>query len=273
MKKPLFPFAIYVNAASERLREADHGTAPSSPIVEHKLWRTGVKLWHQAKTDHMRLPLIFAQYASLTYWAVAHSVRPNEGNKTTTYQFASLSSLEGLGYVRASLTLMRGGSRLPNSFIRSYAIVHTPPFLSDLDRESVASPPPRSAQGPARQRAIEAASDVPEELVGLEGASLQRMVAHRRRERRLREAKIAQALKRAEGKLRCEVPGCDFDFERVYGSLGAGYAQVHHLDTLSKRSGPSRTSLDRLAIVCANCHAMIHRHGQNRSLKLLIRKS
>ncbi len=273
MKKPLFPFAIYVNAASERLRKADHRTAPSTAIVEHKLWRTGASLWKQANTDHMRLPLIFAQYASLTYWAVAHSVRPHEGNKTTTYQFTSLSSLEGLGYVRASLTLRRGGSRLPNTFIRSYAIVHTPAFLNDLDRESVESTPPRSSPAPTSQLAIEAASEVPEELVGLEGAPLQRLVAHRRRERRLRDAKIAQALNGAKGRLRCEVPGCDFDFERVYGALGAGYAQVHHLDTLSMRSRPSTTSLDRLAIVCANCHAMIHRHGQNRSLKLLIPKS
>ncbi|NNC01870.1 hypothetical protein HJC10_03250 [Corallococcus exiguus] len=92
---------------------------------------------------------------------------------------------------------------------------------------------------------------------------------HRKRERRLREEKIAKAL-RGSSKLRCEVPGCGFDFGDVYGDVGERYAQVHHLHPLSSRESPSETRLDDLAIVCANCHAMIHLGGQCRPLEGLV---
>ncbi len=107
--------------------------------------------------------------------------------------------------------------------------------------------------------------------MGLEGAALRRLTIHRRREWKLREAKIAEALKR--GRLRCDVPGCRFDFEKTYGSLGRGYAQVHHLRQLSDRDEDTPTSLADLAVVCANCHAMIHRGGKNRQIDALITKT
>ncbi len=107
----------------------------------------------------------------------------------------------------------------------------------------------------------------------LEGEPRRRMVTHRERERLLRDAKIQEALRSArDGRLRCQVPGCGFDFEAKYGSAGAGYAQVHHLRPLSTRSTPSTTRLIHLAVVCANCHAIIHRFGENRPLKALVRR-
>lgn len=111
-----------------------------------------------------------------------------------------------------------------------------------------------------------------EELVGLEGELLKRLVAHRRREIRLREQKIASVLQMS-GSLTCEVPGCGFDFQRVYGPLGASYAHVHHLHPLSNYTRPGPTRLSDLAIVCANCHAMVHRGGECRELRVLIPKS
>jgi predicted HNH restriction endonuclease len=110
---------------------------------------------------------------------------------------------------------------------------------------------------------------LPEELVGLEGERLRRMVAHRRREFRLRKQKINSAL-RENGSLSCEVPGCGFDFLRAYGELGAGYAHVHHLRPLADYRGQEQTRLSDLAIVCANCHAIIHRGGECRKLSTLI---
>ncbi len=111
--------------------------------------------------------------------------------------------------------------------------------------------------------------DVPEELVGLEGAQVQRLMTHRRREQRLRDAKIQEALG-DRASLVCEVPGCGFDFERIYGSVGRGYAQVHHRFPLSESDEETQTTLADLAVVCANCHAMIHRGGENRPLHGLI---
>lgn len=119
---------------------------------------------------------------------------------------------------------------------------------------------------------VGSAAEFDEEISLLEGAPRQRLVVHRHREQVLRVRKIGQALAANGGRLACEVPGCGFDFFAVYGELGRKYAHVHHLLPLGSRQGPSRTSLSHLAIVCANCHAMIHRGGQCRPISDLIPK-
>lgn len=89
---------------------------------------------------------------------------------------------------------------------------------------------------------------------------------HRRRERLLRFRKIAEVLKRC-GRLVCQVPKCGFDFRSTYGELGAGFAEVHHLKPL--KDAPKRgqyTKLSDLAIVCSNCHRMLHQNGDCRPL-------
>jgi HNH endonuclease len=115
----------------------------------------------------------------------------------------------------------------------------------------------------------EDSSDV--EIQALEGQARWRLLSHRRREASLRKAKLAQALISGRGRLLCEVPGCGFDFRERYGELGQGFAQVHHLRPLSSLdSGGEPTKLSDLAILCANCHAMVHRGGTSRPLKGLI---
>ncbi len=110
-----------------------------------------------------------------------------------------------------------------------------------------------------------------EDLSATENWKTRKLVWSRSREAALRDAKIRQALSRAsDGRLRCQVPRCGFCFEDVYGPLGAGYAHVHHLDALAGGDEPVVTTLDDLAIVCANCHAMIHRNGECRPLEGLI---
>jgi len=111
------------------------------------------------------------------------------------------------------------------------------------------------------------------DISAVEGKLRRSLVAHRYREASLRDAKIRQALKDSRGRLICEVPGCAFDFYRRYGEIGSGYAQVHHLTPLSRfgKKG-TKTTLDALAVVCANCHAMIHRGGQCREMAALIPK-
>jgi 5-methylcytosine-specific restriction enzyme A len=87
----------------------------------------------------------------------------------------------------------------------------------------------------------------------------------------MRRAKIAEALDET-GRLVCQVPKCEFDFEERYGELGKGYAQVHHLIPLHKAPKEGRKVLLKdLAIVCANCHVMIHAGGECRLLAGLIR--
>lgn len=53
---------------------------------------------------------------------------------------------------------------------------------------------------------------------------------------------------------------CGLDFGKSYGSLGAGYIEVHHIIPVSKMTtdyvvDPARD----LVPLCANCHAMVHR--------------
>jgi len=55
--------------------------------------------------------------------------------------------------------------------------------------------------------------------------------------------------------LECEV--CGFDFFETYGERGNGFAECHHKLPLSH--GTRSTYLRDLAVVCANCHRMLHR--------------
>jgi len=128
----------------------------------------------------------------------------------------------------------------------------------------------KHATGLARRSVTLPVDAQPDELEALEGQARKVMVLHRRRERRLRQAKILQAMGSGDGRLQCEVKGCGFDFFETYGDLGEEFAFVHHLKGLAERRKPSQTKLEDLAIVCGNCHAMIHKGGACRPLEGLI---
>lgn len=88
-----------------------------------------------------------------------------------------------------------------------------------------------------------------------EGRLLERRHVIRERNTRLRNKKIKVAMER-HGCVACEV--CGFDFAQVYGERGAGYAECHHAVPLHV-SGKTRTRLEDLVLLCANCHRMVHR--------------
>lgn len=97
---------------------------------------------------------------------------------------------------------------------------------------------------------------------------------HETKERSQRLASLAkeQALLRF-GKLECEA--CGFDFEKVYGEVGRGFMEAHHLRPLGDLSKATESRLRDIALVCANCHAMLHRHRPwlaRGTLHLLLRK-
>ena len=106
------------------------------------------------------------------------------------------------------------------------------------------------------------------EAGALEGELRIALSRHRARERWLREDKIAEVKKANDGRLPCQV--CRFDFFEVYGEAGRDYAQVHHLKPLSDRTKPSLTGLSDLAVLCANCHVMVHVGNQVRPLEALL---
>lgn len=80
---------------------------------------------------------------------------------------------------------------------------------------------------------------------------------HRVRERSpaLRKIKKETVL-RTLGRLECEA--CGFDYAEQYGPLGAGFIECHHRMALADED-ERETVIDDLALLCANCHRMIHR--------------
>ncbi|MEV7450648.1 HNH endonuclease [Streptomyces nigra] len=90
-----------------------------------------------------------------------------------------------------------------------------------------------------------------------EGRLLMRRHRSRERNKAVRTRKIAAVLRQGRP-LSCEA--CGFDFAEVYGERGDGYIECHHVVPLHQ-AGESRTRLNDLALICANCHRMIHRRA------------
>lgn len=90
-----------------------------------------------------------------------------------------------------------------------------------------------------------------------EGKILTRQHKQRERNRKLVEKKKAKILEE-KGALACEA--CNFDFEAVYGPRGTGFIECHHTQPLHTLAPGSKTTLADLALLCANCHRMVHAH-------------
>jgi len=95
-----------------------------------------------------------------------------------------------------------------------------------------------------------------EDISAREGTVSARQHLHRERNRAIVAAKRHQVIL-ATGKLACSV--CNFDFNKFYGEIGTDFCEVHHLRPLADANGEVETRLDDLAVVCSNCHRMIHR--------------
>lgn len=103
---------------------------------------------------------------------------------------------------------------------------------------------------------------------------------HIKQELTKRNSKIVQqakslAIKNGNGRLKCEC--CDFDFFSVYGQLGSKFIECHHKIHISV--GERITRIEDLALVCSNCHRMLHRRLEDNSyhstvsLRLLINQN
>ena len=104
-----------------------------------------------------------------------------------------------------------------------------------------------------------------------EGKRIQRIHFSLERNRKIVSRKKAKVLEH-EGKLDCEV--CQFDFYKVYGELGKTFIECHHKIPLYLLQPNSPTRLIDLALVCSNCHRMLHRgdHLSVEDLKMIIKK-
>ncbi|WFE25906.1 HNH endonuclease [Solwaraspora sp. WMMD791] len=87
-----------------------------------------------------------------------------------------------------------------------------------------------------------------------EGGVLYKKHLRRERDPRLRSRKIADARRRG---IPIECEACGFNFGRTYGDRGADYIECHHRTPLHV-TGRTVTRLSDLALICSNCHRMIH---------------
>jgi predicted HNH restriction endonuclease len=84
---------------------------------------------------------------------------------------------------------------------------------------------------------------------------------HRYLERDGQIARRTKAQRLAKtGKLECEA--CRLDFSARYGEIGRGFIEAHHRIPISQLAGTRKTKIGDLALVCSNCHRMLHRGDQ-----------
>lgn len=89
-----------------------------------------------------------------------------------------------------------------------------------------------------------------------EGKEIERK--HKLRERNQAVIKSAkEAFKQKNGKLYCQI--CGFDFQTKYGDIGSDFIEGHHTVPISDLKGEVKTKVKDVALVCSNCHRMLHR--------------
>ena len=94
-----------------------------------------------------------------------------------------------------------------------------------------------------------------EEHEASEGKLVTRVHLSRERSVGLVKKKKEQAMCKL-GRLACEA--CDFDFKVRYGKRGSGFIECHHTKPVSELRHTQKTKLSDLALLCSNCHRMIH---------------
>ncbi|MEX0660368.1 MAG: HNH endonuclease [Balneolaceae bacterium] len=100
--------------------------------------------------------------------------------------------------------------------------------------------------------------DIQDEYVDeiVEGKSV--LAIHKRYERNgSLIKKVKEQRLKDEPFLQCDV--CGFSFMDTYGDIGKGFIEAHHLNPLGERDGEQVTKSDDIALVCSNCHKMLHK--------------
>lgn len=104
---------------------------------------------------------------------------------------------------------------------------------------------------------LEASSEIEDEVLNRGSlVEVRRYRMHRRIERNPRASADAKRLHGTS----CQA--CGLDFKTVYGEIGEGFIEAHHLKALSTLEEGKSTAYDvrrDFAVLCSNCHRMIHR--------------
>lgn len=113
------------------------------------------------------------------------------------------------------------------------------------------------------EKEIKVADEV--EPTAIEGRS--KLATHMRFERNSSLIKkIKQQAIRENKMLNCEV--CGFSFLDTYGEVGEGFIEAHHINPLSEKEGECVTKKEDIALICSNCHRMLHRKENGKLLTI-----
>jgi 5-methylcytosine-specific restriction enzyme A len=107
--------------------------------------------------------------------------------------------------------------------------------------------------------APELSEEVRDDIGSPEFASLVEIRRYRMHRRIERNPSAAKAAKQQHG-VRCQA--CHFEFGETYGAIGHGFIEAHHLRPISQLQEGMAVEYDvasDFAVLCSNCHRMIHR--------------
>ena len=148
-------------------------------------------------------------------------------------------------------------------------------FENDFEYEDVAQGAMKIENASAKKQKLIVYD---ENIVITEGRKRTKSATIYVRSKKLREKAIEKFSSR--GVIICQV--CDFDFQKVYGELGKGYIEIHHLKPIFKYEKDDfskflNEALKSLSPLCSNCHRMVHRNRKTiirpSELREIVRKN
>jgi predicted HNH restriction endonuclease len=87
-------------------------------------------------------------------------------------------------------------------------------------------------------------------------------IAYRQHKIRERDPRVAKEAKKRfkeknNGNIFCEA--CGFNFKLIYGQRGSDFIESHHKRPISSMNMNEATKVKDIALLCSNCHKMIHK--------------
>ena len=157
-------------------------------------------------------------------------------------------------YPELAAAIEAHGIEIKNA-INSINIRHTADRINEIQMEIFG--PTNAGSAVAVQDAFsKPATDLEEDIVGLEGRLLTRIHAYKERDRKFVARAKKYFMDRNGGKLTCEA--CGLDPEELYGPDGGRCIEAHHKIPIEELQPDSITRVHDLAMVCASCHRIIH---------------
>jgi 5-methylcytosine-specific restriction protein A len=96
----------------------------------------------------------------------------------------------------------------------------------------------------------------------LQGDAIGQIEERRRYVRHARIERSSSAARKAKDLHGYICQGCGFDFTKVYGNHGSEFIEAHHLIPLYSLVEGELVTMDPrhdFAVLCSNCHRMVHR--------------